>query len=81
MAFINTLYNLWPSGDKLIPGLRDAMAATVVYWPRCNAGMTLLKPIDAVLRTPQRSFLDMRTMILASPPSGNYSAISQLKSQ
>ncbi len=27
MAFINTLYNLWPSGDKLIPGLRDGMAA------------------------------------------------------
>lgn len=26
MAFINALYNLWPSGDKLIPGLRDAMA-------------------------------------------------------
>lgn len=28
MAFINTLYNLWPSGDKLIPGLRDGMAAS-----------------------------------------------------
>lgn len=27
MAFINTLYNLWPDGDKLIPGLRDGMAA------------------------------------------------------
>lgn len=27
MAFINTLYNLWPSGDKLILGLRDGMAA------------------------------------------------------
>jgi putative chitinase len=27
MAFINTLYNLWPAGDALIPGLRDAMAA------------------------------------------------------
>jgi putative chitinase len=26
MAFINALYNLWPSGDKLIPGLRDGMA-------------------------------------------------------
>jgi putative chitinase len=26
MAFINTLYNLWPSGDKLIPGLRDGIA-------------------------------------------------------
>jgi putative chitinase len=33
MAFINTLYNLWPQGDKLIPGLRDgiANAAPVVF--------------------------------------------------
>jgi hypothetical protein len=23
MAFINTLYHLWPSGDEKIPGLRD----------------------------------------------------------
>lgn len=29
MAFINALYNLWPSGDKLIPGLRDAIVADV----------------------------------------------------
>jgi putative chitinase len=28
MAFINSLYNLWPSGDKLIPGLRDGIAAS-----------------------------------------------------
>lgn len=28
MAFINALYNLWPSGDKLIPGLRDGIAAS-----------------------------------------------------
>lgn len=28
MAFINTLYNLWPSGDKVIPGLRDGIAAS-----------------------------------------------------
>ena len=26
MAFVNALYNLWPSGDKLIPGLRDGIA-------------------------------------------------------
>jgi putative chitinase len=24
--FINTLYNLWPSGDQLVPGLRDGIA-------------------------------------------------------
>jgi putative chitinase len=28
MAFINTLYNLWPHGDTRIPGLRDGIAAT-----------------------------------------------------
>jgi putative chitinase len=28
MAFINTLYNLWPNGDEKIPGLRDGIAAS-----------------------------------------------------
>jgi len=28
MAFINTLYNLWPNGDEKIRGLRDSIAAT-----------------------------------------------------
>jgi putative chitinase len=28
MAFINTLYNLWPNGDGKIPGLRDGIAAS-----------------------------------------------------
>ena len=28
MAFINTLYNLWPHGDSVIPGLRDGIAAS-----------------------------------------------------
>jgi putative chitinase len=27
MAFINTLYNLWPNGDEKIAGLRDGIAA------------------------------------------------------
>jgi putative chitinase len=27
MAFINALYNLWPHGDSVIPGLRDGIAA------------------------------------------------------
>jgi putative chitinase len=26
MAFINTLYNLWPNGDERVPGLRDGIA-------------------------------------------------------
>jgi len=28
-AFIHVLYNLWPNGDEVISGLRDAMAASV----------------------------------------------------
>lgn len=28
MAFVNTLYNLWPNGDQRIKGLRDGIAAT-----------------------------------------------------
>src|SRR5229473_4668297 len=27
MAFVNALFNLWPSGDNLIPGLRDGIAS------------------------------------------------------
>lgn len=30
MAFINTLYNLWPNGDQKISGLRDGIAATAL---------------------------------------------------
>lgn len=30
MAFINTLYNLWPNGDKKQPGLRDGIAKSSV---------------------------------------------------
>lgn len=26
MAFINTLYNLWPNGDQIVKGLRDGIA-------------------------------------------------------
>src|SRR4051812_11983476 len=28
MAFINTLYNLWPNGDEKVSGLRDGIAAS-----------------------------------------------------
>lgn len=28
MAFINTLYNLWPNGDEYVKGLRDGIAAS-----------------------------------------------------
>ena len=28
MAFINTLYNLWPNGNERVPGLMDGMAAS-----------------------------------------------------
>ena len=35
MAFINTLYNLWPRGDSVIPGLRDGIAhAAPIVFPK-----------------------------------------------
>ena len=39
------------------------MATTLEYSPRCMAGMTFRRAMDAVLRTPQRSFLGMAVMI------------------
>ena len=43
MAFVNTLYNLWPSGDKLIPGLRDGIAnAAPVVFPKYGLTANLL---------------------------------------
>jgi putative chitinase len=43
MAFINDLYNLWPSGDKYIPGLRDAMAASApVVFPKYGLNSNLV---------------------------------------
>lgn len=43
MAFINTLYNLWPQGDIRIPGLRDAMAASAsVVFPKYEINSNLL---------------------------------------
>jgi putative chitinase len=43
MAFINTLYNLWPSGDRLIPGLRDGIAAAAaVVFPKYGITSNLL---------------------------------------
>src|SRR5579885_1748265 len=51
---------------------REAIAVTVVYCPSCMAGMTFLRPMAAVLSTPQRNFLDMATIIKlparAGPP-------------
>lgn len=43
MAFINTLYNLWPHGDKIIPGLRDGMAASApIVFPKYGISTNLL---------------------------------------
>jgi hypothetical protein len=36
---------------------REAIAATVVSSPCCIAGITFLRPMFAVLRTPKRSFV------------------------
>ena len=43
MAFINTLYNLWPNGDRLIPGLRDGIAAAApTVFPKYGIDSNLL---------------------------------------
>lgn len=43
MPFINILYNLWPSGDKLIPGLRDGIAAAAPsVFPKYGINSNLL---------------------------------------
>ncbi len=43
MAFINTLYNLWPSGDHVIPGLRDGIAnAAPIVFPKYGIDSNLL---------------------------------------
>jgi putative chitinase len=43
MAFINTLYNLWPKGDVKVPGLRDGIAAAA------PAAFAKYGPIDSPL--------------------------------
>lgn len=43
MAFINTLYNLWPDGDKNIPGLRDGVAgAAPTVFPKYGINSNLV---------------------------------------
>ena len=43
MAFINTLYNLWPNGDTMIPGLRDGIAkAAPIVFPKYEINSNLL---------------------------------------
>lgn len=43
MAFINTLYNLWPNGDQKIRGLRDGIAATApAVFEKCKINTPLL---------------------------------------
>ena len=43
MAFINTLYNLWPNGDVKVPGLRDGIAASApTVFPKYGIATPLL---------------------------------------
>src|SRR5208282_4419976 len=51
------------AASRALARSREAMATTLVYWPCCMAGMTFLRPMAAVLRTPQRSLLGMVVMI------------------
>ena len=43
MAFINTLYNLWPHGDSVVPGLRDGVAKSApVVFPKYGITTSLV---------------------------------------
>lgn len=43
MAFINVLYNLWPHGDSVVPGLRDGMAkSAAVVFPKYGITTSLV---------------------------------------
>jgi putative chitinase len=43
VAFINDLYNLWPHGDSMIPGLRDGIAAAApTIFPKYEIDSNLL---------------------------------------
>jgi putative chitinase len=43
VTFVNALFNLWPSGDKLIPGLRDGIAsAAPAIFDKYGIGSDLL---------------------------------------
>ncbi len=43
MAFANALFNLWPSGDKLLPGLRNGIAnAAPTVFKKYGIGSNLL---------------------------------------
>lgn len=43
MAFINTLYNLWPHGDEKVPGLRDGIAASApAVWAKYDVHSDLV---------------------------------------
>jgi hypothetical protein len=46
------------------------MASTLEYRPCFMAGITFLTPMSAVLRIPQRIFLDMLAMIKAGSAIG-----------
>ncbi len=46
---------------------REAMAVTSEYWPSCMPGITFFTPIAAVLKTPQRTFFVMPTIISRAP--------------
>ena len=56
-----------PQQPAALERSRDAIAATLAYWPCCIAGITFFRPMLAVLSTPQRSFLEI---VALSLPAG-----------
>src|ERR1017187_3878273 len=57
--------------------LRDAMASIDERWPCCMPGITFFKPIAAVLRTPQRIFLDMVANHNCTGPGNGISGVQK----
>src|SRR5580658_2114606 len=53
------------AASRALSRSRDAMASMLVCWPFCMAGITFLRPMLAVLSTPQRSLFVIVVMIMA----------------
>ena len=72
-----TLATLAPAASRAFARSPDAMATTLMSWLYCMAGMTFLRPIAAVRRTPRRSLLGMVAMIRAGQPPFPRSGVSR----
>src|SRR5579885_2252384 len=58
------------AASRALPRLREAIATTSQYSPRCMAGITFASPMLAVLKMPQRTL-----SITCVPPCEKYIAL------